>query len=134
MTVWVRPYARAYTGGVRLDTWLWTVRFFKSRSQATVACRSGRVRVNGLVAKASSLVKPGDRVTWHDPLRDREVRIITLLPRRVGAPEAVRAYADSSPALPTAAERGAVPLRDRGTGRPEKKERRDLDQLRGFQK
>jgi len=117
-----------------LDTWLWTARFFKSRSQATAACRSGKVRLNGAVAKASADVEPGDRVSWRDPLRDREVQVVALLPRRVGAPEAVKAYVDSSPALPSREERGAVPLRDRGTGRPEKKERRDTDRLRGYQK
>ena len=119
---------------MRLDQWLWTTRFFKSRSQATAACRAGRVRLNGVVAKASALVKVGDRVVWRDPLRTREVQVEALVPRRVGAPEAALAYVDFSPALPSKQELGAVPQRDRGTGRPEKKQRRDLDQLRGFQK
>ena len=119
---------------MRVDQWLWTTRFFKSRSLATAACRAGKVRVNGTVAKASSLVKVGDRVSWRDPVRAREVQVVALLPRRVGAPEAALAYVDFSPALPPKEDRGALPQRDRGAGRPEKKDRRELDRLRGFQK
>ena len=119
---------------MRIDQWLWVVRFFKSRSQATAACRAGKVRLNGTVAKSSALVKVGDTISWRDPVRNREVKVLELLPRRVGAPEAVKAYADHSDPVPAKEERGAVPTRDRGTGRPEKKERRDLDRLRGFQK
>jgi len=119
---------------MRLDSWLWAARFFKSRSQATTACRAGKVRLNGAVAKASSLVKPGDVVTWRDPLRARVVTVVELLPRRVSAPLAAAAYVDASPALPTREEIGALPVRDRGAGRPEKRDRRQLDQLRGFNK
>jgi len=119
---------------MRLDIWLWAVRFFKSRSLATSACRAGKVRLNTLTAKASSQVKIGDLVSWRDPLRTREVRVEALLPRRVGAPQAVLAYTDLSPALPPKEERGSVPMRDKGTGRPEKRDRRELDHLRGYQK
>ena len=119
---------------MRLDIWLWAVRFFKSRSQATTACRAGKIHLNNLPAKASALVKVGDMVSWKDPLRTREVRVEALLPRRVGAPEAVKAYTDFSPPIPPKEERGSVPLRDRGTGRPEKRDRRELDHLLGYQK
>ncbi len=119
---------------MRVDVWLWAARFFKSRSLATAACRAGKVRLNGRVAKASALVAVGDRLAWRDPWRAREVEVVELLLRRVGAPEAVRAYLDFSPALPTKAEQGALPQRDRGAGRPEKRDRRELDRLRGFQK
>jgi len=119
---------------MRLDIWLWAVRFFKSRTQATAACRAGKVHLNNVAAKASSLVKVGDMVSWKDPLRVREVKVEALLPRRVGAPEAVTAYTDLSAPIPPKEERGSVPVRDRGAGRPEKRDRRDLDRLRGFQK
>ncbi len=119
---------------MRVDVWMWAVRLFKSRSLATAACRAGKVRLNDTVAKASSLVKAGDTISWRDPLRARQVQVVELVPRRVGSPEAVKAYRDFSDPLPTKAEAGAVPQRDRGTGRPEKKQRRDLDRLRGFQK
>ncbi|MDR0847805.1 MAG: RNA-binding S4 domain-containing protein [Propionibacteriaceae bacterium] len=119
---------------MRVDAWLWTVRFFKSRSMATTACRAGKVRVNGGIVKASHEVKVGDKVAWRDALRPREVEVLALLPRRVGAPEAALAYVDFSPPLPTKEERGALPQRDRGAGRPEKRDRRDLDNLRGYAK
>ncbi|MDR0783831.1 MAG: RNA-binding S4 domain-containing protein [Propionibacteriaceae bacterium] len=119
---------------MRIDTWLWVVRFFKSRSQATAACRAGKVRLNGTIAKASSLVKVDDRITWRDPLRPREVVVVALLPRRVGAPQAAEAYLDHSPPIPPKTEQGAVPQRDRGSGRPEKKDRRETDRLRGYEK
>jgi len=119
---------------MRVDVWLWAARFFKSRSLATAACRAGHVRVNDVVVKASSQVNIGDKVTWRDALRPREVQVVALLAKRVGAPEAVTAYTDFSPAIPTAAERGALPQRDRGAGRPEKRDRRDLDELRGYHK
>ena len=119
---------------MRVDSWLWVVRFFKSRSQATAACRTGKIRINGTVAKASSLVKPGDRITWRDGERPRDVEIVELLPRRVGAPLAIQAYTDFSPPAVPKEERGSVPTRDPGSGRPEKKQRRETDRLRGFQK
>lgn len=90
--------------------------------------------MNGKIAKASAQVAPGDIITWRDQLRTREVRVVVLLPRRVGAPLAVEAYLDMSEPLPPKETTGGVPQRDPGAGRPEKKDRRDLDRLRGFQK
>ncbi len=119
---------------MRLDIWLWAARFFKSRSQATTACRAGKVRLNDAIAKASAMIKVGDRISWRDRLRVREVQVVELLPRRVGAPEAAKAHIDHSLPLPSKAEIGMVPQRDRGAGRPEKKDRRSIDRLRGFQK
>ncbi|WP_402468751.1 RNA-binding S4 domain-containing protein [Isoptericola aurantiacus] len=116
---------------MRIDIWLWAVRLFKSRSVAASTLRSGRVRVDGVVAKPSTQVKVGDRITWRDPLRQRVVVVKELLPKRVGAPLAVKAYEDQSPPVPTREERAAVGLRERGAGRPTKKERRDLDKLQG---
>lgn len=116
---------------MRVDVWLWAVRLFKSRSSAAALLRAGRVRVNGVPAKASTHVAVGDRVTWREPLRERDVEVVELLPKRVGAPLAVKAYRDHSPALPTREERFAVGVRDRGTGRPTKRERREIDRLRG---
>jgi ribosome-associated heat shock protein Hsp15 len=118
-------------GVMRIDIWLWAVRLFKSRSVAASTLRSGRVRINGTVAKPASQVQAGDRVTWRDPLRDRVVVVRELLPKRVGAPLAVKAYLDQSPPVPTREQRAEVGLRDRGAGRPTKRERRDIDKLRG---
>jgi ribosome-associated heat shock protein Hsp15 len=116
---------------VRVDVWLWSVRLFPTRSKAAAAARAGKVRVNNVVAKAASTVKIGDRVTWRDPLRDRDVEVVELLAKRVGAPLAVQAYVDHSPPVPTRDERMFVGLRDRGAGRPTKRDRREIDKLRG---
>lgn len=118
----------------RLDAWLWAVRLFKTRSAATTACRGGRIRVNDAPAKAAQLVVAGDRVRVR---RDGEERIVEILDstlaKRVGAPVAQRAYLDHTPAKtpPITAMRGHVAVRDRGAGRPTKKQRRELDALRG---
>lgn len=116
---------------MRVDVWLWAVRLFKSRSAAATLLRAGRVRVNGYPAKASTAVKAGDRVTWREPLRERDVEVVELLPKRVGAPLAVKAYTDHSPAVPPRESLLAVGVRDRGAGRPTKRERREIDRLRG---
>lgn len=114
--------------------WLWATRFFPSRSQATAACRAGKIRLNDVTAKASTPIVIGDRLAWSDRYRSRRVEVVRLLPKRVSATIAVTAYIDHSDPMPTKAEIAAVPQRDRGAGRPEKKDRRELDRLRGFQK
>ncbi|ROS72108.1 RNA-binding S4 domain-containing protein [Cellulomonas sp. PhB143] len=116
---------------MRVDSWLWAVRLAKSRSVATARCRAGHVKVNGVRAKPATGVKVGDRVTYRDPERDRDIEVVELVATRVGAPIAVRCYLDHSPPVPTRVERAAVGLRDRGAGRPTKRERREIDRLRG---
>ncbi|MCL1899144.1 MAG: RNA-binding S4 domain-containing protein [Promicromonosporaceae bacterium] len=116
---------------MRIDVWLWAVRLFKARTASAAALRAGRVKVGGQVVKASYQVRPGDVVTWRDALRPREVVVIALLPKRVGAPEAVKAYDDLSPPIPRRERQLEVGVRDRGTGRPTKRERREIDRLRG---
>ncbi|WP_297083946.1 RNA-binding S4 domain-containing protein [uncultured Demequina sp.] len=124
-------------GSVRADAWVWAVRLTKTRSQATAACKAGHVRVNGDRAKPSTPVRVGDRVevTLVHPNGPAQVRIAEvrqLLVKRVGASVAAQAYVDQSPPPPPKAERPApVALRERGAGRPTKKERRALDRLRG---
>lgn len=116
-------------GKVRVDVWLWSVRQLKSRSLATTAARAGHVRINGLTVKASAPVKIGDEVRLRVQGFDR-VLVVKALPRkRLGAPEAVKCYDDKSPERPSL----FVPVakRDKGTGRPTKKERRELERLRG---
>lgn len=116
---------------VRVDTWLWTVRQLRSRSLATAAAKAGHVRVNGRLAKASTPVRVGDEVRLRVQGFDRILQVKQLLKTRVGAPLAAEAYADTSPPrLPR--ELAAAPIyRDPGAGRPTKRERRQLDALRG---
>jgi ribosome-associated heat shock protein Hsp15 len=115
----------------RVDRWLWAVRLYKTRSAATVACRGGHVRVNGSPAKPATSVRAGDRVdaTVHSRLRSLEV--VRVIDKRVGAPTAAECLVDHSPPPPSRADREpAVFTRERGSGRPTKRDRRQLDRFR----
>ena len=116
---------------VRVDQWLWGVRVFKTRSQATDACRGGHVKVNGTTAKAATAVKVGDRVEVRGHGRQRSLEVTRLVDKRVGAAVATECVVDHSPPPPP--RESVVPrlfARDLGAGRPTKRERRDLDRLR----
>ena len=118
------------SGSVRVDVWLWAVRVFKTRSAATAACRAGHVKIDGTSVKAAQPVRPGQRVAVRRPGHEQVLEVVQLLTKRVGAPVAAKAYVDHSPPPPPALH-AAVPRRDRGTGRPTKKDRREMDRLRG---
>ncbi|WP_298038589.1 RNA-binding S4 domain-containing protein [uncultured Microbacterium sp.] len=113
---------------VRVDSWLWAVRLYKTRSAATTACRAGHVRVNGDKAKAAQTVKPGDELRIRISGFDRHLVVRQTLTKRVGDPLAAVAYEDRTPPREPMA---ALGVRDRGAGRPTKRERRDIDKLRG---
>lgn len=117
----------AATRPVRVDSWLWAIRVYKTRSAATTACRAGHVRVNGTKVKAAQTVKPGDEVRIRISGFDRILTVRQTLTKRVGPPVAALAYEDRTPAREPQA---ALGLRDRGAGRPTKRERRDIDKLR----
>lgn len=116
---------------VRVDAWLWAVRVFKTRSAATAACRAGHVRVNGERAKAAQVVRVGDDLRVRIDGVDRLLTVTGLAVKRVGAPIAATLVDDRTPPPPPSTERDAPIVRDRGAGRPTKRERRDLDRLRG---
>lgn len=115
----------------RVDAWLWAIRVFKTRSAATAASRAGHVKVNGDRAKAAQPVKRGDEVRVRIDGFDRILVMREPLVKRVGAPAAALAFDDISPPLPTPEEVALAPRRDRGAGRPTKRERRDMEKLRG---
>ena len=117
---------------VRVDSWLWAVRLFKTRTQAQAACRGGHVKVDGDRAKPSTLVGPGTRVVVTGGVQERTVVVQRPLRKRVGAPLAAQAMIDETPPPPPRAEQPAVPQRDRGAGRPTKRERREITRLRGY--
>lgn len=122
----------AEPSSVRVDSWLWAVRIYKSRSLATTACKGGHVEVDGVRAKPSTVVREGNRVVVRGEHRERILVVRRLLAKRVGAPLAAEAYLDESPPPPPREERPApVALRLRGAGRPTKRERRELDRFRG---
>jgi ribosome-associated heat shock protein Hsp15 len=116
----------------RVDRWLHAVRLVRTRSDAAAACRAGHVKVNGKSAKPSTQVAAGDRIEARIGRRDRVVTVTRILTKRVGAAIAAECFDDHSPPPP---ERDDVqPLfgvRDRGTGRPTKRDRRQIDRLRG---
>lgn len=116
---------------VRVDVWTWSVRLYKTRSAASTACKAGHIRLNGKKAKPSQAVKIGDRIEALTGDRERILVVTKLLTKRVGAPLAVTCFDDHTPALPPKAERPSVPTRDRGAGRPTKRDRRLIERLRG---
>lgn len=120
---------------VRLDKWLWAVRLYKTRSQATEACRKSKIRINDTPTKPSSQVRVGDRVEAR--LRDitKTYRVIELAEKRVGASALPDLIVDETPAeeIALAQERreNAKLQIPRGIGRPTKKNRRDLEKFFG---
>jgi ribosome-associated heat shock protein Hsp15 len=115
---------------VRLDVWVSSVRLYKTRSAASSACRGGHVAVNGRKAKPSTLVQVGDRITAVTPGGERIVIARRLIEKRVGAAVALTCFEDLTPAPPPKEEIAVVAVRERGSGRPTKRERRQLDRLR----
>lgn len=113
---------------VRIDAWLWAVRVYKTRSAATTACRAGHVRLAGERAKAAQAVRIGDEIRVRIAGFDRILVVRQLLTKRVGAPTAALAAEDRTPPREPMA---LLAVRDRGAGRPTKRERRDIDRLRG---
>jgi len=117
--------------GTRVDAWLWSVRLFRTRSAAAAACRAGHVRVAGRPAKPATPVTVGDEVRARVGDRERVVEVVRLISTRVGAPIAVECYLDRSPEVPRSEVAGPVARRERGAGRPTKRDRREIDRLRG---
>lgn len=120
------------TESVRVDVWLWAVRQLKTRTLATNTCKAGHVRVNGAPVKASHKVKVGDEVRLRIEGMDRILEVAKLIVKRTSAPIAQQCYIDHTPERPRVY---MPPLfkRERGAGRPTKKERREMDRLRGLE-
>jgi ribosome-associated heat shock protein Hsp15 len=115
----------------RVDAWIWAVRLAKTRSAATAACRGGHVQVNGERVKASQSVSIGDEIRVRTTETERTVIVRTIINKRVGASVAAECLDDLTPPPPPREEEVMVVRRDRGAGRPTKRERRDLEKLRG---
>ena len=121
------------TAPVRVDAWLWSVRMFKTRSAATEACRAGKVNIDGEPVKASAKITPGTVIHVSRPGFVVILEVVHTHAKRVGPPVARQAYRDHSPEQIRPREVG-LPVRERGTGRPTKRERRQLEKLRGYTK
>lgn len=120
----------------RIDKWLWSVRVFKTRPLAMEACRVGKVLMGDLVAKPSREMHIGDTVTIHLGAVTRTLKVVALPPSRVSAKQLPEFITDLTPPAEYArAKQAALEhqlARQRGLGRPTKKERRDMSDLFGF--
>lgn len=119
----------AADGSTRVDRWIWAIRLYSTRGDATEACRGGHVRVNGKPAKAATLVRAGDRVMVRVRGTERDVEVVEVIDKRVGAAIAVTCYVDHTPVI-EADDTPRVASRERGAGRPTKRDRRRLDDWR----
>ena len=117
----------------RLDKWLWAARIFKTRSIAADACKNGRVTMAGVKQKASKMIKEGDIIEVRKPPITYSFRVLKAVQNRVGAklvPEVMENVTAPDPLELLEMNRiSGLVGRARGTGRPTKKERRELDDL-----
>ena len=118
---------------IRVDKWLWAARVFKTRSLASVACDSGKVDINAEASKPARRVRAGDRVEVSLPRGRRRILKVVAVGDRRGSAEAARAlFEDLTPPEPPRARRAPPPFREPGAGRPTKRERREIERLRGY--
>ena len=123
---------------VRIDKWLWAVRIFKSRTLATDVVKKGKVKVNGEGVKPSTNVSVGDRLTVLKEGFNLDLEVVKLLNKRVGAPLAVTCYVDHTPEEELNkykdwfVGKAKGEFREKGLGRPTKRERRVLEDFKDF--
>jgi ribosome-associated heat shock protein Hsp15 len=123
---------------VRVDKWLWAVRLFKTRSQAAKACEANRVKFGEKILKPASELKGGEllELPFPEGPGTRTVRVLGLIEKRVGAPEARQACEELTP--PEVIEQRKIWSESRmhrlegEQGRPTKKDRREIEKHRGF--
>jgi ribosome-associated heat shock protein Hsp15 len=121
----------------RLDKWLWSVRVFKTRAEATAACRAGKVLVGELEAKPGRAAHAGETVSVRVGLVQRTLKVVGMPRSRVSAKQLPEFMADLTPAAEYARAKQAqlehLLARERGKGRPTKKNRRDMAELFDFE-
>jgi ribosome-associated heat shock protein Hsp15 len=119
---------------LRIDKYLWAIRIFKTRTLASDACKAGRVKLDGQNIKPSHEVKTGETYQVSKGIERKILKVTGLLESRADAKTAVNFYEDITPLEQTQAFKSMfhAPLlkRDRGTGRPTKKDRREIDDLK----
>ncbi len=119
---------------LRIDKYLWAIRIFKTRSLATDACKAGRVKLNGQNIKPSHEVKMGEVYQVSKGEERKVLKVTGLLEQRADAKTVINFFDDITPVEQTHAFKSMfhAPLlkRDRGTGRPTKKDRREIDDLK----
>ena len=119
---------------LRIDKYLWAIRIFKTRTLAADACKAGRVKLDGNNIKPSHEVKVGEVYNVSKGIDKKTIKVTGLLENRVDAKTAVNFYEDITPEEETVAFKSMfhapVLKRDRGTGRPTKRDRREIDGLK----
>lgn len=121
---------------VRVDKWLWSVRIFKSRSLATTQCKNGRISIGERRLKPSFLISEGEILSVHKQGFNLTLKAVKLIEKRVGAPLAVTCYENLTPAdelnkyKDWFIGKGRPEIREKGTGRPTKRERREIDDFK----
>ncbi len=118
---------------IRADKWLWATRFFKTRALAGELLRDGKVKRNGHVLKRSSSIQVGDvlEIPFFEGPGLREVHVNGVIEKRVGAPEAQACYEDrTKPEVYEALKNWQIARQEAAKGRPTKKDRRAIDQIR----
>ena len=122
--------------GVRVDKWIWAVRIFKSRSQATEACKSGKVSIDGIPLKPSRSIEKGDMIEIKKDQINMVVEVIDLLEKRVGAGLVPKFMKDHTPPEEynkfDLLKNKSFEYRKKGLGRPTKKDRRIINRLKDF--
>ena len=117
---------------VRIDKWLWAARCFKTRSLAGKACAAGHVKVDGNSVKASKVVRVGANLEVRTPGGLRILEIAALGDRRGPASEAQKLYVDHTPPPPPREAVDPMVYRERGLGRPSKRDLREIRKIRGY--
>ena len=117
--------------GVRIDKWLWAVRLYKTRSLASEECKKGKVMIKGMNVKPSREIKEGETIQLRRPPITRSYKVIALVENRMAAKMVPEFMVETTPAseleILEEMKSRSINNRERGTGRPTKKDRRDLD-------
>jgi ribosome-associated heat shock protein Hsp15 len=119
---------------IRIDKFLWSVRIYKTRSIASDECRKGRIVINDVQVKPSRIVLKNEIITVKKPPVNYSYRVIDPIENRVGAKLVSQFIEDITPDEEKfkleLGQTGGIVYRDKGTGRPTKKERRQIDRIR----
>lgn len=119
---------------VRIDKWLWAIRMYKTRSKSSSMCKKGKVDINDQEAKASNVVRIGDEVRVRIKTMTKTLRVTGLIEKRVSASVAAENYEDLTPQEEYDKLKKLHEVntehREKGKGRPTKKERREIDHLK----
>ena len=122
--------------GIRIDKWLWAVRVFKTRSLASEACRSGKVKILDQVIKPSRVLRAGEEITVSIPPITKTLKVIALAGNRVSAKLVSTLMQDLTPEAEyqklKQTKESDFEFRQRGIGRPTKRERREIEFLKSY--